>query len=661
MTTEWLRAATLVVITLTPLLGCATPVGVRDVGLQAAQRSQAASAVVSGAPSEASRQVLGRLGLLEMFEKDQVATLDELHAITVEEPSRDRWFALAELSFLQAEARRRACREPGKRPDWVGRPTPCAEPRPYYVAASAYAWATLFPEAPFDHSFPPLDPRPRTAAVLYNLSTTRALVGSDGDVAWSEGIYRSHIGTLDVRIDHDSLQYGDRKLTDFQPIAPLEVRGLRNRYRFPGIGAPMAASLARRDDEIDQKGGHLADGLRVPITLLCRFDNPVSSLRSGELTAHIEGHSGLDTLTTEIEGKQIPLESEPSAALALTLEGSAIWDLELAGYLSGDLVAPDDGLIMMTPYSPGRIPLVLVHGTASSPARWAELLNELTADDVIRENFQFWLFVYTTGKPVLQSAAMLRNVLAETLDRIDPDDKDPALRRMVVAGHSQGGLLTKLTAVSSGNRFWESVNDQPFDSLDLPEDTRDFLSDAMFFERLPFVERVIFISTPHRGSFLAGRFLGRFAAGLASSPAQLVGVSVDLAKSGVVLVGDAVDAGLGAVGNDAAQRRNALDRMPSSVDNMDPDSSFNKVLSSISVESPVIANSIIPVRGGPPTDGQNDGVVEYLSAHIDEAESEFVVYHQGHSAQSNPLAINEVRRILREHLENEIRESVDDR
>ena len=30
---------------------------------------------------------------------------------------------------------------------------------------------------------------------------------------------------------------------------------------------------------------------------------------------------------------------------------------------------------MMHPYRPGRIPVVLIHGTASSPARWAEIVN----------------------------------------------------------------------------------------------------------------------------------------------------------------------------------------------------------------------------------------------------------------------------------------------
>jgi len=45
-----------------------------------------------------------------------------------------------------------------------------------------------------------------------------------------------------------------------------------------------------------------------------------------------------------------------------------------------------------------------------------------------------------------------------------------------------------------------------------------------------------------------------------------------------------------------------------------------------------------------------DGVVQYTSAHVDYAESEFIV-RSGHSCQGNPLTIEEVRRILLKNLE----------
>jgi hypothetical protein len=68
----------------------------------------------------------------------------------------------------------------------------------------------------------------------------------------------------------------------------------------------------------------------------------------------------------------VPIEYETTSALALTLEGSPIWDFEIAGFRSGDFTLArrksSDGLMMLQPHVHGRMPVVLVHGTASSPA-----------------------------------------------------------------------------------------------------------------------------------------------------------------------------------------------------------------------------------------------------------------------------------------------------
>ena len=92
-------------------------------------------------------------------------------------------------------------------------------------------------------------------------------------------------------------------------------------------------------------------------------------------------------------------------------------------------------------------------------------------------------------------------------------------------------------------------------------------------------------------------------------------------------------------------------RLPSSVDNMRPDSLITIALKSIPIGLHVYAHSIIPVLGGSSPEGQDDGVVAYSSAHLEEAQSEFIVYHSGHSTQAHPDTIQETRRILLEHLD----------
>src|SRR5262249_53988392 len=131
--------------------------------------------------------------------------------------------------------------------------------------------------------------------------------------------------------------------------------------------------------------------------------------------------------------------------------------------------------------------------------------NRLQGDPDIRSRYQFWFFQYDSDKPIALSALRLRDAIEGAVARLDPDGRDPALRRMVLIGHSQGGLLVKMQSISSGDRMWNAVSRKPFDQVHLTDSTRELLRRGMFVEPVPEVARVVFISTPHRGSFIAGK------------------------------------------------------------------------------------------------------------------------------------------------------------
>jgi hypothetical protein len=83
---------------------------------------------------------------------------------------------------------------------------------------------------------------------------------------------------------------------------------------------------------------------------------------------------------------------------------------------------------------------------------------------------------------------------------------------------------------------------------------------------------------------------------------------------------------------------------------MRPDSPFIKTLSALSLAPSVRAHSIIAVANSEdPVEDWDDGVVTYQSAHLEGVASELIV-PSGHSAQDNPAAIEEIRRILIENL-----------
>ena len=91
------------------------------------------------------------------------------------------------------------------------------------------------------------------------------------------------------------------------------------------------------------------------------------------------------------------------------------------------------------------------------------------------------------------------------------------------------------------------------------------------------------------------------------------------------------------------------DGLPSSVDNLSRDNPLLMTLQNLPLAAGVPYHSIIGQNAPGPVEEGSDGVVPYVSAHLDGAASELVV-HADHSAQDTPDTIGEIRRILMIHL-----------
>jgi hypothetical protein len=188
-----------------------------------------------------------------------------------------------------------------------------------------------------------------------------------------------------------------------------------------------------------------------------------------------------------------------------------------------------------------------------------------------------------------------------------------------------------MTAIDAGDAFWRGISDKPFDEVRFTPDDQVLLRNVVFVKPLPFVRRVIFLATPHRGSYLAGpQLVRRLAQRLVRLPSDLVRVGADLAT-------------LGPTGTFASGR------MPTSIDNMSPSHRFIRALVGIPLSPGVTAHSIISVNDDGPLEDASDGVVKYESAHIAGVESELVVHSPHSGMQAAAPTVEEVRRIFLEH------------
>ena len=586
---------------------CATPISVTQADPTSVHRELTRNVLSAGEPSDFSQIILNRAGLLDQFADDPEAVLWTLHSEAVAgRRGIDQVFALAELSFLHAEKTKQ---------------------RSYHLAAALYAYAFLFPPAGTPAP-EPYDPRFRIACDLYNRALTAALQSKDGSrVEPGAGVFPLPFGTLDLAFDRAQLVWLDRVLVDFAPIANLDVKGLRDRYRRSGLGAPVAASTVAG---AARPGLEIPPRVKVPATFFLRLEDPWAQLRTQRLQGQLELYVTSDTETVEVGERKIALEAEPTAALAYQLSGAEVWDTELGGFLFGDLLRQRTStqLGALDPYRPGRAPIVFVHGTASSPARWAEMFNELQNDPHIRQRYQFWFFTYETGNPVLYSALRLREALVNAVATLDPNGQDPALRQMVLIGHSQGGLLVKLMVVDLEQEIRTELQ-MTLENPGLSDETRDLVQKMMAVRPLPFVRSVIFLATPHKGSYVAGNWLAHQVSRLVRLPGQVLRATED------VLTRDP---------RFALRFRGRL----SSVYAMTPGSPLVTTLAPAPLAPGVTGHSIIAVKGSGPFQQDTDGVVAYSSAHLEGMASELVVT-SGHSVQQNAEAIEEVCRILLEH------------
>jgi pimeloyl-ACP methyl ester carboxylesterase len=367
-------------------------------------------------------------------------------------------------------------------------------------------------------------------------------------------------------------------------------------------------------------------------TALLWAPRSLAELEAGKSACSLELYSAFDKASVTIGSAAVPLEIDLTAYRAYTLNQSTIWALGPLQFLLPEKHMRSR-LILSQPYVPGRVPVVFVHGTFSSPVTWAEMANSLTADPVLRSRYQFWSFIYSSGNPLAYSVGELRDALTATVKELDPEGKDPALHQMVIIGHSQGGLLTKGISIDSGDRLWRMVSTNRLEDVNISDADREQIRRLLFLRPLPFVTRVVFIATPHRGSYLSGGFARKWARRLVSLPSAMVSRGSDMLRL--------------STGSEAGKFFKG--KMPTSMDSMSPKNPALLAMADIPVAPPIKVHSIIPVEGNGDYHQGRDGLVTYQSAHVDYAASEFIV-RSFHSCLDQPATIEEVRRILHEHL-----------
>jgi pimeloyl-ACP methyl ester carboxylesterase len=460
-------------------------------------------------------------------------------------------------------------------------------------------------------------PRDSSAQSIYNFSVARAVenVGRANLQPWRQATsvpfnQGSFLLTTPMPLDLER----DPSRYDLFPTDSLKIGGrfFKTRSAVGGIGAPLVAVARSENPQARQQ-------YKLP-----RAYAPISAtIRFSDQKAQLEFVDPMKSDRIELGKLAFPLAVDFSAPTAMLIARERPEQLGLSRVLNPQKYADTARLYQLQQYDPALTPAIFVHGLQETGASWAPMIDTLRNDPWIGKHYQFWFFSYPSGYPYPYSAAPLRREL-DGMKRAFPNHK-----RVVLIGHSMGGMICRLMITDAGDRIWRDYFATPPAKTPLASDTRKLLEETLVFSHRPEVQSAIFISTPHRGSKFASGWIGRIGAGLVKTPRLFTSI---YASTEPLLVAD------------PAAR--PLNRMPNSVDTLEPSDRFVQAVNKLPIAPGTPYHSIMGDRGRGDTPYSSDGIVPYWSSHLDGARSELIV-NSGHGAQYNPQAIREVARILK--------------
>ena len=598
--------------------GCALPVRVE--GRAAAERKNYGQTDhAPGSLSSSTVNLLGDFLLTELYEKAPEQALVQLEQLFKKSRMPEVIAALADAA-LQAGYRFSSKRELASR---------------YFAAAAFYSSCYL--RELDDLKDPYCEQRVRQIRICNQALTElfcclkagglERRAGFELPMPGDRGItVRFKAPVYELPVDADAIR-------SFTPCANYRIVGLTHDTRISGLGVPMIAELKSGMYDV---GGRIMAEVPLPVTLAADFE---ADPQGNGITVQLRYIYPRCRERIRMGGRDFPLAADFSTPLAFVAGQKQRMNF-IERTVKVSEAAEFTGLYHLEPFDENRIPVIFVHGLMSDVKTWSQMLNTLLHDPVLRRKFQFLGFAYSSGNPIFVSGAVLRRELKSFREKLVNAKRSTAnFDKMVLVGHSMGGLLSRLQVTeSSGALLLKELGIRDGGSVKkkLPAAEQKILEELLNFTPSPSVKRVIFIAVPHKGSAAAATLVGRAGASLIRLPAELVRRNLRLisalfkGKEGIL----------------------AKVRTGTGVDNLRPDDTMLNYLNKLKMSPHIPFHSIIGNRKAWGIPGGSDGIVPYFSSHLDNAASELVV-KSGHSVQQNALAIQEVRRILHLHLQRE--------
>ncbi len=420
-----------------------------------------------------------------------------------------------------------------------------------------------------------------------------------------------------------------------QAVPAGEIQGgdLKHRYRAPGLGVSLV--IVRRTGAEEQFHRTIQPFAATAVLRLtqsaARLSGDGCEVEPGSQSeARLEFYNPHVFESVTLGTARVRLERDLSAPFAYGAKEQP--RLNLQGFFDPSEAGVEPKLFMIEPCQPGKIPVVFIHGLLSDPLTWMDAVNDLRAEPDLYHRYQFWYFRYPTGGELLESAAALREQLLLARETFDPGCRDEAMARMVLVGHSMGGLIARLQVVYSYDILWRHAARKPLEAVRTDPEMRRRLERDFFFDPSASISRVVFIGTPQRGATMARRLVAQAASSLARP-----------------------------FGGERPMYRQLMDQNrdvfyeylwkspPTSIDLLEPENPLLRAMQRMPLGRGVRLHSIIGAGGTMLLGEPGDGVVPVSSARQEGVCSELIVPARHTELHHDDATVAELKRILREH------------
>ncbi len=505
-----------------------------------------------------------------------------------------------------------------------------------------YAYAYLFAsERPPQQRL--FDNRQVQVRDFYNVAVSRFIAeqfnGQHEPVSGQIQLTQPNHQTVSININDHGQLFKQQAPEQLVAADELSFSGLRTVNRRDGFGVEFVAVMPKPVANPTLTPTEIYPSRYLPISLVMQPTGQSAEEMTLASTFTLDIYNPYQQAQTKPLSQSAPqnLAANFSAPYGLWLAQNNMVEAAYRSLLALDEKNTVPKLYLLEPYQPTKRVIILLHGLAGSPETWVSLTNDVLGDPDLRQGYQVWQVFYPTNMPMLESRLRIQQLIEQTYQQVDPKQHDAASRHSVLIGHSMGGVISRLMVSPT------DLSQAAFSELNPQERQRLLRIDEIkhYFQLKPLaqVDRAVFVSAPFRGTDYADRWFTLALRKIIQLPASFLRSIED------ALTREKIDEQL-------MQRISAAGLLDfqNGASELSQHSRFMRMTEQVKIKAGLPYHLIIG-QLDPKTSitDSSDGIVPYYSSHLNGASSERLI-QGGHSIQSTPEAVLELRRILREHL-----------